>query len=278
MSLCLIAIFKNESHILEEWIKHYITQGVDKFFLIDNGSNDNYLQCLQKYIDNNIVELVIDDKKHCQIEHYNHYFLEKCKVYDWVIVCDLDEFIYARKGLKTIKDYVNRLGLIVSQVFIPWKIFGSNGFQDQPDSVVQSFTKRINYDKNDGFQGVIKEGNDKYSLAKCIVRTKYLNEFNIHSHNTLNNKYVTSNNKINTIHSNNSFCKIDEQILEESYLHLNHYALQSYNWFMKVKGTRGEVNAYHSESIRTENYFREFDEVSNDIDDIELKELSCVTK
>jgi len=41
MSLCLVAIFKNESYILEEYINHYIRQGVDKIFFIDNGSDDD---------------------------------------------------------------------------------------------------------------------------------------------------------------------------------------------------------------------------------------------
>ena len=47
-SLCLVAIFKNESHILKEFITHYIKQGVDHFFLIDNGSNDNYSDILTR--------------------------------------------------------------------------------------------------------------------------------------------------------------------------------------------------------------------------------------
>ena len=33
---CIVAIFKNESHILEEWIQHYIKEGVQHFYLINN--------------------------------------------------------------------------------------------------------------------------------------------------------------------------------------------------------------------------------------------------
>ena len=50
--LSIVAIFKNESWILKEWIEHYLNQGVDHFFLIDNGSTDNYHTILQPYIDN----------------------------------------------------------------------------------------------------------------------------------------------------------------------------------------------------------------------------------
>ena len=55
---CILAIFKNESEILDEWITHYIREGCSKFFLIDNGSSDNYIEKLAKYKD--IVETVID--------------------------------------------------------------------------------------------------------------------------------------------------------------------------------------------------------------------------
>ena len=61
---CIVAIFKNESEILDEWITHYLREGCSKFFLIDNGSSDNYIEKIAKYKD--IVETVIDDEKNVQ--------------------------------------------------------------------------------------------------------------------------------------------------------------------------------------------------------------------
>ena len=31
-------MFKNESMIITEWIEHYLREGIDHFYLIDNGS------------------------------------------------------------------------------------------------------------------------------------------------------------------------------------------------------------------------------------------------
>ena len=97
------------------------------------------------------METVIDDEKHAQVKLYNKYFSEKIKEYEWTIICDLDEFIYSRKEFKTIKDYLNTVNKEVSQIAINWKIFGSNGFntldKKEPDSVIDSFTKRINSNK-----------------------------------------------------------------------------------------------------------------------------------
>jgi len=279
MSLCLVAIFKNESTIMDEWIQHYIKQGVDHFFLVDNGSNDNYQDILNKYSN---ITLNIDSTPNLQVEHYNNYCLNKSKEYEWVVVCDLDEFIYARKGFKTIKDFLAKLHPGISQVFIPWKIFGSSGYNTMdhkhPESVIKHFTKRINYDKDSNFQGVIFENNEKYSLTKCIVRTKYLNKIGMHSSDTSTNSHWVGPDQNKTIHSNNAFYKIDESILANSYLHLNHYAIQSYDWFMRVKATRGDASSMDHNNTRNETYFREFDQASNDIDDFELRDFTINNK
>jgi hypothetical protein len=270
MNICLVAIFKNESEILNEWIQHYIRQGVDHFLLIDNGSSDNYMEILLNYSN---ITLVIDSTPHIQKEHYNNYFLEKSKEYEWVIVCDLDEFMYARLGFNTIKDYLLSLDDTISQILIPWKIFGSSGYntidKKQPLHVVSSFTKRTNYDKSENCQGVIMDKDNKYGMVKSIIKTKYLIKFDIHTHITSNMNWIGSD-KNNYIYSDNNFYKIDEQILANSYIHINHYPIQSFEWFMRIKATRGAANTH--DNCRDETYFKEFDDVSNDIDDFELAE------
>lgn len=277
-TICLVAIFKNESHILKEWIEHYLNQGVDKIFLVDNGSTDSYYSILHPYISTGKVDLVLDNKKHAQTELYNKHFLHKCRAYEWVIVCDLDEFIYGRKYCNSIKDFLSKVHPRFSQVFIPWKMFGSNGYdtmtQEQPSSVISNFTKRINNDdiRHNRFRSFIYKGPIKYIYSKCIVRTKYLLNIGIHHSETSNNKYITSyvsqNNHINT---NKDFVEINENIIENSALHLNHYAIQSLNWFIKVKATRGDINSSNNENVRNIEYFKEYN--FNDIDDNELSNI-----
>lgn len=278
-TLCLVAIFKNESHILKEWIEHYLNQGVDKIFLVDNGSTDNYYSILQPYISSGKVDLVKDTKKHAQVELYNKHFLSKCKAYDWVIVCDLDEFIYGRKYCNSIKDFLSKIHPSFSQVFIPWKMFGSNGYdtmeKEQPSSVLSTFTKRINNNdiRYNRFRSFTYKGRIKYIYCKTIIRTKYLLKIGVHHSETSNNRnmtsYVLQNNHI---HPNKHFVEINEDIIENSALHLNHYAIQSLNWFMKVKATRGDISAANNENVRNIEYFKEYN--FNDIHDNELSNVT----
>ena len=91
-----LSIFKNETMNLKLWIEHYLWQGIEHFYLIDNGSDDNPLSILQEYIDNGIVTYYFLPEKHKQVEHYRYVFDTerlKEKTY-WLIVCDLDEFFY----------------------------------------------------------------------------------------------------------------------------------------------------------------------------------------
>ena len=48
-TLSVLAMFKNESMIIQEWIKHYIEEGVEHFYLIDNGSTDDYYEKIKMY-------------------------------------------------------------------------------------------------------------------------------------------------------------------------------------------------------------------------------------
>jgi len=286
MNLCLIAIFKNESHILKEWVNHYLNQGVQTFFLIDNGSTDNYFPIIESYIKNKIIYLVKDNKPHSQTELYNKYFLNICKKYTWVIICDLDEFIYARNGFKRISDYLQYINNYnhISQIFIPWKMFSSNGYntldKKQPDSVIKTFTKRFDYNKNKSVDGItFKEGIYSFTYTKCIAKTKYLLKLEIHSQKMIpefDNYYnfITPFHKknINIIHKNTSFCIINEYILKKSFLNLNHYAIQSLDYFTRVKMTRND--AFYYKNIRNKEYFNKYDNNSNDKDDNELSKIS----
>ena len=60
--LVLCAIFKNESHILQEWIEHYLIRGIEHIYLINDFSNDNYMEILNPYIEENKITLYNNDK------------------------------------------------------------------------------------------------------------------------------------------------------------------------------------------------------------------------
>lgn len=245
-SICVVSVFKNEKHALEEWITHYIKEGIDHFFLTDNGSDDGYIDILDKYIKNGNVSLNINPERYQQVKHLNFY-INDVKKYDWAIVIDLDEFMYARKNYNTIKQYLSSLDTNINQIYIPWKMYGSNGHVNQTENIIHYFLKRDIYN------------NSRLINGKCITRTKKLIKIDLHqSFTNSNGLIITSDGNIKQ-HRDNNFIYISEELLNNSCLHLNHYAIQSWEFFSKIKMTRGDASSSSINHIRDKNYFDAYD-------------------
>ncbi len=61
--LVVAALFKNENHILKEWIEHYLYHGFDHIYLINDQSTDNYKETIEPYIKNKKITLIESDEK-----------------------------------------------------------------------------------------------------------------------------------------------------------------------------------------------------------------------
>jgi hypothetical protein len=247
LSIC--AIFKNESHILDEWINHYINEGVDHFYLIDNNSTDDYMPIISKYSDR--ITLFHDCRKWAQTDCYNKYILPLTWNSEWIMVVDLDEFVYARNGFKTIPDYLKTLDSDVSAVFLQWKMFGSNGHEKQPHSVIKGFTRRM-YDFN--------------ANRKSIIRSRTIINLSLHTSKISEGKCILSD---GSVVENETIASYPIKNVENHCLHINHYAIQSKEFFFKIKATRGDADSSAGEYLRNEQYFKNYD--SNDFEDEELK-------
>ena len=246
------AVFKNESHILKEWIDHYFFHGIDHIYLINDNSNDNFLEILQPYIDKNIITLYnapiynYNGGAWPQTEYYNTYFLQHLAQTKWFGIFDLDEFLYSpnkldlKQHLKVLEDK--------QQLQINWVHFGSSSFKEQPKNVVQNFLYRGEYNS-------IRNGpSGRYNSYKSIINCNYSNRFiqlGIHRHI-----------KPNIIDTNISF-ELDMPIML-----VNHYAIQSVEAWNNRSKTSSVGNHYPG-FIRDINLFNKLD--INDIYDDRLK-------
>jgi hypothetical protein len=246
-SLCVVAIFKNECHAMREWIKHYLNEGVQHFFLIDNGSTDGSSECLFEF---DCVTLVYDDKKHAQEELYNRYYLKDIQQYDWALVVDLDEFLYARNN-KSIREVLTALDENVSELQVRWKMFGSSGFKNQPSRIIPNFRQRCDF----------QEQKQLIYNVKSFVRTSRVTWLGAHEHRCIENKRIV----IPRIHK--------ECFLSRADLHVNHYRVQSHDHFVNNKLKKGDVSSTYMRNIREQECYFE----DNDFGGVEDNELSNKT-
>lgn len=137
--LTVCAIFQNEAPYLEEWIDYHRSQGVEHFSLYNNNSTDNYLEVLQKYIDEGCVELIEWPSKILENDITNFTYTVQIGAYNdalkkyknkavWCAFIDIDEFIVPvlhdniTKVLK--KEYRKCSGVCVN-----WQCYGTSNVE-----------------------------------------------------------------------------------------------------------------------------------------------------
>lgn len=241
-NFCVCAVFKNESHILEEWLLHYIYHGTEHFYLVNDNSSDNFIDIINKYskyitLFNNDIQTTNVGR---QILIYNKYFKNILNQSKWFAIMDLDEFLYSPDNVH-LPNIFNKYDNF-AQIRVNWLHFGSNEHKYQPQSVVEGFTRRAYTDET-----------KPYYSYKTIFKGHLLNSFNIHTH---------------IVNGNEIYLKYNETSVPE--LIINHYSIQSLDFFLKVKSTRGDINNWfdHQKLLRDTAYFNGYD--INDIYDDRL--------
>lgn len=231
-------IFKNEENAIVEWIEHYLYHGAEHFYLINDDSTDNSVKLIQEYIDKGLVSLFEGNNwgKYLgrQKDMYNHFILPRIKETKWLLICDMDEFLYSPLNidLKEILRFCKNL----SQIQINHTFFSSSGHIEQPKCIVKYFTYKHS-DKTNGIS------------YKYIVNSDY-------NFTSLNVHYATYMNELD---------RNDKFLILNNYFTMNHYRLQSLEFWRKVKCTRGDLDNYLD---RTEKEFYEYDK--NDEEDLTL--------
>lgn len=247
--ITVLAIFRNEAHVLREWIEHYLVFGVDHFYLIDNNSDDDYRTVLAPYVERGLVDLFFTARDGYQIGAYTELLPILKAQAEWVGVFDLDEFIYPPYD----RGFADVLGEFAQHevVLAPWLSFGSSGFVTQPGSVTESFTRR---------------GPAQVSRAflKAFSRPRSVQVLSQHNPQIGSGTRVLAN---GARFGTDTFIALDESRVGDFRLLNNHYRLQSLDYFTKVKTARPEVNEAVAANRKAVAFFLENDPGWNQIVD-----------
>jgi hypothetical protein len=218
-SFSILAIFKNESANIIEWLEHYISMGVTLFYLIDNGSTDNYRPLILPYL--HMIKLYRAPEKHKQVQHYNtvYHFILQENPSTWLFVVDLDEFAFPLHTQK-ITQALSHISDDINEIIIPEYAFGSSGYLSQPTSIRTSFVFRQP---------------DTLSF-KSIFRIKQVAVGEVDIHQTKKKWKTYDGSEI---------------------FRINHYLIQSAEYFSQVIATRGD--AMYAWNKKTWDYFYKHD-------------------
>jgi hypothetical protein len=143
IALAVCAIFKNEGRYIEEWLDFHLAQGVEHFYLYDNGSTDDGLRRLAPYITRGLVTLIdwpITWTDHAQQRAYNDCVTKVKSQVNWLAFIDIDEFLFSRSGdlLPTLNRYDQYPGIVVH-----WACYGSaSQHEDESAGLLNTYLHR----------------------------------------------------------------------------------------------------------------------------------------
>lgn len=258
------AVFKNEAVNLHEWISHYLLEGADHLFLTDNGSDDGFMAILQPFIDLGKVTLMVNTKKHSQDAILHNYILPLGSLTEWMLTVDLDEFVYARSG--SISEFLRAVPCSIASILVPWKMYGSSGHKQHPSgSVVKNFVKR---------QAAA------HIRQKAFFRPSAVSDLYVHNATVTGE---TVHMEVGSVCGSNLTCArafalspVERKehyvkvLVGSSFLQLNHYPIQSLEWFVRTKMSRGDIQSNTSDKVRDFRYFDAYDLHSNELEDSDL--------
>jgi len=205
-SLAIISYFKDEAHILDEWIMHHLSFGVQHIYLVDNGSSDSFRHILNRYKQE---VTLLRGVNLSQLQAYQKAYWIAQHQYDWVALLDLDEFLYVNNYQNNIPNYLNTIGSDIQALVIYWAVFMPSKLF-QPRSVIQDFTIACSDDHiserpfKSIFRTSVSVGNINYHCPKI---TRGMRKIIFKPHDEL--------------------------------LQLNHYRFQSYEYLLGIKSKRG---------------------------------------
>ncbi len=148
----MAAVAQRESHALGEWLEHYIGEGASHFYLVNDDAENSteremFDYVLGPYVDAGLVTTFyltthgkysnVDDwVLHVQVKYMSDPVLKRAQKdnhANWLLVVDLDEFAYGRKGF-TLAQHYQGAGPAYTQICSPWLTYGTSGLQYQPIS------------------------------------------------------------------------------------------------------------------------------------------------
>ena len=137
-----VALFTNardELHI-KEWAAHHLLIGFDQIIIFDHKSKIPLTNVFQNF-DKRVTVARIDTDGPVKISLMNKAINIAKKInVDWFIYLDADEFIILHNKFKGIKGFLNIYGRAHS-VAVNWLMFGSNNLINEPEHIMESYTK-----------------------------------------------------------------------------------------------------------------------------------------
>lgn len=175
--VAIMAIAKNESRYIKEWLDYHRNLGIDRFYIINNDDPDENTMYDMLKDESDIVQFNVpgaEELKKVGMQEgvYNSIYqnvIKKAGDVKWLAVIDIDEFLYFNG--KSIKEFLSdSIFNDTDVIHLNWRLYGDNGqiyYEDKP--VQERFPNQcplnVVYNSEEAKKGVLEN-----MFIKSIIR------------------------------------------------------------------------------------------------------------
>ena len=246
MKVLLCCILKMENHYLEEWLRHYVSLGIDKIVIFDNNDIEGKyaesiydIEYVKECKNKGIIDVYpIPGEKQAQTRSYNKCYEMYGSEYDWLMFFDIDEFLMLEKS-NNIKEFLSQQHFTpYEMIHINWKVYDDNDLLtvvNNDYSLVKRFTRPCQTRRS------------VHSELKTIIRGGLKDVKFIKSPHTCDNRTFLCCNAIGE-KTDSKATKTNIIIHKESWL--NHYICKTIEEFCYNKLVRRGGHTIHKKDLR----------------------------
>lgn len=262
MKLAICTIQRDRAPWLAEWFAFHSHFGVNHFYFFAHkckDDTDHKILELQRKYDIRAFK-VADETERPQLAAYKWAYENFNHEFDWIAFIDGDEFLFPANlgNLKNTLEEFNYLNLSALGVY--WRCFGSSGHINEPAGLmIENYLHRApdEFESNKHIKSLVRGRQGRYF---DIIS-------NAHLFATINGTY---DEKLRTItHGLTDHIPTFEKFI------INHYAVQSREFYLKFKKFSGAADA-GAQLVRSEEWWNTYDR--NDVYDPTLLPIAPLLK
>ena len=248
MEVGIVSIQRNRNPWIVEWLAFHLNMGFTRFYLYchktDDGMTETLLKLSQKYP---IVVHEINTDYLPQLSAYQHAMNNHLNDVDWMAFIDGDEFLFPTNG-RRLDEALKRFSIEnLSAIAVYWKCYGGNGHIKEPDGLLVENYRRHSGDDfmpNRHVKTILR------GRQKAVASSSHI--FQVDG-DTLDDRMrcVTKGCSIETPPS-------------YDYFRINHYAVQSFEFFKQKKQNIGAPDS-DPNLVRPDSWYFDYDR--NECDD-----------
>ncbi len=248
MKLAITSIQRNRGKWVVEWLAFHMLMGFERFCIYahktDDGMTETLLRLARAY-DIRVHQMSDEDRP--QLVAYQHAYNAYADDVDWMAFIDGDEFLHPT-AVPTMAEALQAFeSAPISALGINWLCYGSNGHVEDPNGLVmQDYPRhsRLDFVPNRHIKSMVR-GRQEIRVA--------------HSH-LFQTQQGTVNTQLEPIHRG----WMRDLPPDYDCLRLNHYVVQSFDFFRHTKQFIGAADG-NPNLIRPTSWFHEYDR--NEVDD-----------